>query len=357
MKTNIMDRFLAQTLGITDRGLRKIKIENPFRYQREMMGALVLASMSPNSFLDSGEFNAILGYFNTNTDLLVLDSLARKKVHTLNALADFASFDTKEDLCRRSFSIRTANYIEAMLSAYFTGYYGDNDENFEFSFEDWHGENIEDKMKYGRVLPILTVSTVDIFCGQFDSIRKEKIDLCVSAENGENRILTISEIIEKISDLFPEIKKRTIPTYEQHFNLEFASHHDSSPKKPLCSVATELPNGWKLHVEPLIVYPVLDVINEMIVPTAYIMLKGEREEHLNKYILTPSSKEEEDRNIEILHTMCKKVGLKNDENVKKMFKIIEKKRSKEWMEKNKDNDDDAMFHIVRLEDYIFDHIS
>lgn len=185
-----LDIFLANTLGITERGVKTMRQENNKRYQRELIGALIL---STGISLDK-----VVHGFMKNKYVTVLDMVTKNTIESIDTLM------AGKNKIKPSIQPEDAVFIQRYLGTFFKGFYTD-DENF-LNFTIYYDELI-------GYIPTLEIASKDILSSEFGYIESIELDL-IPNQDYPDKLITMPEIVDYIFKRFPTLKKRNYPLHE-----------------------------------------------------------------------------------------------------------------------------------------------
>lgn len=337
----MMDVFLSSEIGITERAIRLLKKNNPERYERELVGALVLSS--------GHDFKDVVGHFNSNAQLSILNEELKTKVNAISVLMKNSPVGDLSLNELSYFSVSQSRYIKDFLCKYFDGYRGKNGEGFNFEFYDWDtnvgsGEWSESS----NILPILTVQTVDLGCGDFDSIDEEKITLIDLKTKG---LFSLFEIIKLIqgSSKFENMKKTVFTPHKNVFDIKYKITDEDH--LPVETLLIEI-GDWKLYYKKIKIFP--PHLNGNYIPIYEMFLECGDKVFGGDY----GDEDAKDR-LDILLSLYEKCTIKDNDtfvDILKLKVLSEIELFSRDSSEVPDRDNQAVSYLINLESIVVDGI-
>ena len=340
-----LDRFLTAEMGISDRGLRKLKKTNPDRYKREMAGALALASSSVG-------YRGLVDAFAKNRPWFPSARLSQTIEEGRKDLAKFyedpaqvekilndPSNTYPRQTARRNGEPNNDNFMAYFLANYFEGYYTNNAEALEV----WSSmRTIPEAHK--RIAVVIVCKT----SATAEALREEMPEVVVDLEvqeNGKWRPRTITEVIQEVktSKMFAGFKQFTPPVHTISFDL--AARRVKSDYK-LYAFSAKFKSGMTFTITPRITSLPLNETQKFLVENSalhYQSKEGRMEISLDfNYEGIPGFAEQIQTMVEALSPSTSKAY---DETLEKVLPLI----TPEYIEHSERNADKALGAVLLLE--------
>ena len=344
----VMDIYLSSVLGITERGVRKIKRDNPDRYRRELVGALVLGS--------GISFGEIICHFNKNKYLQVLDRDAKEKIAAIQVLTTSTPVFGENIRPKEVFTFSHAEFIQEFLCGYFKGYYSELGGGLSFLFSAWTRNGSE-------LYPVMDVMIVDATCGNGEFIQKEEFVIV----DKDMSILPLNEIIKNIikSKIFKGFHKKEIIKYKNTFDLKFKKINN--PKcdedNPPMSMEYSIGNWTIVEKEEYVIPKYIQDQDSPDTNSGYdgVIYSTRLIKHKDEIydVNGGDATKDRERELKTLLSFCEYAGCGEDEGVKvlkaKALREIELFKSNPELEKKRDRQ--INFYLFRLEELLLDSIS
>ena len=319
--------FLANAQGITTRAVRQMEKDNPARFEREAMGALLQASKV--------SFSELYNYIQQDSGLFNFEE-SIKKSRTLDQLSSLLVKDVAK---RETREYGKKNTLVGFLSTYFKDY--TNDKKGRLSFVEF--DKYDD---YGYFVgTVLEISEHDI-TSSYDRPKSTNLVFITYAHNISNTRKSIDDIIKEVKQLFPDYRKEAVN--QKSFNIDVELTIDkNAPRvgfvKSNAHPDIFFPTKVKMsYLDKVLIVPNFVLEDGLNIAYAHYMING-MEYNSNEGRVADEVWVGEF--IDYANKVADSLGLSNDENIienNKMIKEVVNEIKNTDYSKDEDSDAESM---------------